>query len=107
MPFSHPAIVHAIVAAYFATLATGAIRPISLYIGLIRCGSGGTGRRARLRILWGNTRGGSSPLSRTKIRFFNHAAAALVLAGFNKISNRPISTNTTTPISSPFAIILK
>src|SRR5208283_1262947 len=29
------------------------------------CGSGGTGRRARLRILWGNTRGGSSPLSRT------------------------------------------
>ena len=29
-------------------------------------GSGGTGRRARLRILWGNTRGGSSPLSRTK-----------------------------------------
>ena len=31
----------------------------------VRCGSGGTGRRARLRILWGNTRGGSSPLSRT------------------------------------------
>src|ERR1700739_3205970 len=30
-------------------------------------GSGGTGRRARLRILWGNTRGGSSPLSRTKL----------------------------------------
>ena len=29
------------------------------------CGSGGTGRRARLRILWGNTRGGSNPLSRT------------------------------------------
>ena len=32
-----------------------------------RCGSGGTGRRARLRILWGNTRGGSTPLSRTTL----------------------------------------
>ena len=32
---------------------------------LVSCGSGGTGRRARLRILWGNARGGSSPLSRT------------------------------------------
>src|ERR1700751_3518303 len=30
-----------------------------------RCGSGGTGRRARLRILWPKNRGGSSPLSRT------------------------------------------
>jgi hypothetical protein len=28
-------------------------------------GSGGTGRRARLRILWPKNRGGSSPLSRT------------------------------------------
>ena len=30
------------------------------------CGSGGTGRRARLRILWLKGRGGSSPLSRTR-----------------------------------------
>src|SRR5882724_8652287 len=37
------------------------------------CGSGGTGRRARLRILWGNTRGGSTPLSRTKICSANFA----------------------------------
>ena len=31
------------------------------------CGSGGTGRRARLRILWPKNRGGSSPLSRTNL----------------------------------------
>ena len=29
------------------------------------CAGGGTGRRAGLRILWGKTRGGSSPLPRT------------------------------------------
>ena len=29
------------------------------------CGSGGTGRRATLRALWGKPRGGSSPLCRT------------------------------------------
>ena len=33
---------------------------------LITCGRGGIGRRAALRSLWGNTRGGSSPLDRTK-----------------------------------------
>ena len=32
---------------------------------LITCGRGGIGRRAALRSLWGNTRGGSSPLDRT------------------------------------------
>src|SRR5882757_9319815 len=31
------------------------------------CGSGGTGRRARLRILWPKGRGGSNPSFRTKI----------------------------------------
>src|SRR5437773_7127860 len=30
------------------------------------CGSGGTGRRARLRILWPKGRGGSNPSFRTK-----------------------------------------
>ena len=30
-----------------------------------QCGRGGIGRRAALRSLWGNTRGGSSPLDRT------------------------------------------
>src|SRR6267142_4373519 len=30
-----------------------------------QCGSGGTGRRARLRILWPKGRGGSNPSSRT------------------------------------------
>src|SRR5579859_3482661 len=39
----------------------------SFYNKTLPCGSGGTGRRARLRILWVNPRGGSSPLSRTKI----------------------------------------
>ena len=31
------------------------------------CGSGGTGRRARLRILWPKGRGGSNPSFRTKL----------------------------------------
>jgi hypothetical protein len=31
------------------------------------CGSGGTGRRARLRILWPKGRGGSNPSFRTNI----------------------------------------
>ncbi len=31
----------------------------------IRCGRGGIGRRARFRVLWGKTRGGSIPLART------------------------------------------
>src|ERR1700682_3178536 len=34
---------------------------------LLRCGSGGTGRRARLRILWPKGLAGSTPVSRTKI----------------------------------------
>src|SRR5438309_5365403 len=33
---------------------------------LLLCGSGGTGRRARLRILWPKGRGGSNPSFRTK-----------------------------------------
>src|SRR5580704_19188094 len=35
------------------------------------CGSGGTGRRARLRILWPKGRGGSNPSFRT-ITFTSH-----------------------------------
>ena len=37
----------------------------SRYIGEDHCGSGGTGRRARLRILWPKGRGGSNPSFRT------------------------------------------
>ena len=33
----------------------------------LMCGRGGIGRRAALRSLWGNTRGSSSLLGRTKI----------------------------------------
>lgn len=39
--------------------------PDSRYIGGTTCGSGGTGRRARLRILWPKGRGGSNPSFRT------------------------------------------
>ncbi len=31
------------------------------------CGRGGIGRRARFRFLWGQPRGGSSPLDRTNL----------------------------------------
>src|SRR6266403_2322340 len=34
---------------------------------LLLCGSGGTGRRARLRILWPKGRGGSNPSFRTSL----------------------------------------
>ncbi len=37
----------------------------------LRCGSGGTGRRARLRILWPKGRGGSNPSFRTIFLFFS------------------------------------
>src|SRR5271157_1176605 len=45
----------------------------SKYHQYYRCGSGGTGRSARLRILWPKGRGGSTPLSRTTFPFQNLA----------------------------------
>src|SRR4029077_18902698 len=57
------------------------------------CGSGGTGRRARLRILWGNTRGGSSPLSRTKISPRNFGLAVLAYLCSATTSCRPYFVN--------------
>ena len=49
-----------------------------------QCGSGGIGRRAALRSLWGNTRGSSSLLGRTNINqleqssFIRHIKAGLL-----------------------------
>src|SRR5262249_17776525 len=70
----------------------------SLYIGTLPCGSGGTGRRARPRIFWGNTRGGSSPLSPTTIRSANFSRivqrfflVASLQEDFCTFHNSPIS----------------
>lgn len=40
-------------------------KSLDLCLNILRCGYGGIGRRARLRI-WCHRRGGSSPFSRTK-----------------------------------------
>src|SRR5205814_1375265 len=42
----------------------GALERIETHI---QCGCGGTGRRAWFRSMWGQLRGGSSPLIRTKL----------------------------------------
>src|SRR5262249_48933186 len=42
------------------------LKTSNAFVSKQQCGCGGTGRRAGLRSLWGNTRGGSSPLIRTK-----------------------------------------
>src|SRR5208283_4005477 len=54
----------------------------SKYHQYYRCGSGGTGRRARLRILWPKGRGGTTPLSRTNFPFQNLALSFMKTSTF-------------------------